>query len=310
MPNEVRHISTGQLLWLFFLAFLFAGSAASTAGYFSQAAEGRSQAAAVAAAADPFADISLEAKSAYVFDLAQNRELYALNPDAQLPLASLTKVPLALVVAEVVPPEELLTMPRSVPPLDAGEKWRAQDVLTFMLVESSNAAADVLSRIAGERIANTRPEAAGEDAALRRMNDLMRSLDLNHTYFLNVTGLDLSDTQAGAFGTAREVAALFGYAARVHPALFSGTTRGTVSLISGSGERIVAENTDKALGAIPSLLMGKTGTTDLAGGNLAVVFEAGPSHPVAIVVMGSSEEGRFDDMRTLVRATLDAVALQ
>jgi D-alanyl-D-alanine carboxypeptidase len=46
--------------------------------------------------------------------------------------------------------------------------------------------------------------------------------------------------------------------------------------------------------------MGKTGFTDLAGGNLAIVFDVGLAHPVVAVVLGSSEEGRFSDMQKLV----------
>ena len=54
--------------------------------------------------------------------------------------------------------------------------------------------------------------------------------------------------------------------------------------------------------------MGKTGYTDLAGGNLAVVFDVGPVHPVIAVVLHSTQLGRFDDMKKLVAATQEAVA--
>ena len=40
---------------------------------------------------DPFADISLEASSIFVWDVSQNQVLYKHNPDEQMPLASLTK---------------------------------------------------------------------------------------------------------------------------------------------------------------------------------------------------------------------------
>jgi D-alanyl-D-alanine carboxypeptidase len=54
--------------------------------------------------------------------------------------------------------------------------------------------------------------------------------------------------------------------------------------------------------------MGKTGTTDLAGGNLAIVFDIGLAHPITAVVLGSSERGRFTDMRKLVETARKAVA--
>ena len=56
--------------------------------------------------------------------------------------------------------------------------------------------------------------------------------------------------------------------------------------------------------AISRLLLSKTGYTDLAGGNLALVFDAGIRHPVAVVVLGSSKEARFTDGIALVNAAL------
>ena len=55
--------------------------------------------------------------------------------------------------------------------------------------------------------------------------------------------------------------------------------------------------------AIPGLLGGKTGYTNLAGGNLAVIYDAGLNHPIVVVVLGSTLEGRFGDVETLVDAT-------
>ncbi|MDP2651873.1 MAG: hypothetical protein Q8O94_01930, partial [bacterium] len=48
--------------------------------------------AAPAPAPDAFASIPLEAKAAIVYDLITGETLYAKNADAQLPLASLTKL--------------------------------------------------------------------------------------------------------------------------------------------------------------------------------------------------------------------------
>jgi D-alanyl-D-alanine carboxypeptidase len=54
----------------------------------------------------------------------------------------------------------------------------------------------------------------------------------------------------------------------------------------------------------PDLLLSKTGYTDLAGGNLVIVYDAGINHPIAIVVLGSTEDGRFTDVSQLIAATL------
>ena len=52
------------------------------------------------------------------------------------------------------------------------------------------------------------------------------------------------------------------------------------------------------------MLLSKTGLTDLAGGNLSLVFDVGIGHPVAVVVLGSTKSARFTDGVELVHATL------
>ena len=64
------------------------------------------------------------------------------------------------------------------------------------------------------------------------------------------------------------------------------------------------QNTNQIIDVVPNPLLSKTGFTDLAGGNLVIVFDAGINHPVAIVVLGSTKEERFTDVRALVNETL------
>ncbi len=317
IPPEHPQLSLRTLLSAFALAVLFAGSAGLSAEYLAGLATPReSLAAAAAAAPSTFPEITLQAKAAYVVDLQNNRVLYSLNPDVQLPLASITKVPLALVVAESVPLDTVITIPRDTAPqstaerLAAGEKWLMSDILTYTLVSSSNAGAEILAEAANGAIHARFPDSPLEGATLWRMNALMRELDLNRTYFLNVSGLDLSTSQAGAYGTARDVANLFAYALSTDISIFGGTARDGVLLTSIDGVNASATNTNKALDSIHGLIMGKTGTTDLAGGNLAIVFEVGPAHPIVAVVLGSTESGRFEDMKQLVQATEESIALQ
>jgi D-alanyl-D-alanine carboxypeptidase len=61
-------------------------------------------------------------------------------------------------------------------------------------------------------------------------------------------------------------------------------------------------NTNEALEHLPGLIASKTGYTDLAGGNLAIVFDKGIGHHFVAVVLGSSRQGRFSDMRALMEA--------
>lgn len=314
--NAPQKERTRRLIGATFFILLFCASAVSTFAYFSEApaAGAESQSAAVASTTpNPFEGLSLEAQAAYVKDLSTERVLYAKNALAPLPLASLTKIATALTVSEALSPTTVVTLPRNLYAanggefLRAGETWRVRDILNFMLVTSSNDAAEYLAAIADRSVHGRYPDSPTGGASIWRMNDLARSVASSKMYFLNASGLDESETQAGAYGSASDVAALLAYAASTSPDIFIGTTKGDVRLVSVEGAEVSARNTDEALNAIPGLVMGKTGYTDLAGGNLAVLFDIGLSHPVVAVVLGSSYEGRFEDIKRLVEASQRAI---
>ena len=50
--------------------------------------------------------------------------------------------------------------------------------------------------------------------------------------------------------------------------------------------------------------------TDLAGGNLAVLFEPIPGRPIAAVVLGSSREEREQDLKMLAESATDEMRRQ
>lgn len=270
-------------------------------------------AAAAAARAEPFKEISLAATSAYVYDVRRDSELFAKNGSAQLPLASLTKVMLVLAAAEVLPLDSTVTISREAVEkggggLTWGEEWKVRDLIDFTLITSSNTGAEALSEAAQPLLAAKYPEGSQANATIWRMNALAQQLGMNETYFLNSTGLDESPTQAGAQGSSRDIATLFAYALRTNPELFSGTTHTDIALGPVNFPERSAHNTNNALADITGLLMGKTGTTDLAGGNLAIAFLGGEERPIVVVVLGSTPEGRFDDIKELVTAARAAVS--
>ncbi len=280
------------------------------------AAAGQAQVASVAAttalkdAADQaFAGVSLQAQGAIVVDTTANVVLFAHNPYAQLPLASITKVPLVLAVSEALPIRSEMTLTYGVggsgttDTLPAGTRWTTKDLMDFTLVGSSNDGAEALARAADEPLRARYPEAPQGTAAIWLMNKLASDLHLRHTYFLNPTGLDESEALSGAYGSAADMALLFAYAASSSSDLFAATALKSVTITAADGRTATASNTDEALGDIPGLLMGKTGYTDLAGGNLGIVADIAPGHRIVAVVLGSTRDGRFADMRTLVAAT-------
>ena len=298
------------------LALAFSLSAFSVYGYLdaSSAAPSSQQAAATSAlpALPRLPDIELDAQSAIVVDMASGATLFERNADVQLPLASITKAALVLAVSEVLPLDSLITVGSTIPPtgttgaLPSGSVWRVQDIIDFTLAGSSNEGAELLARAADEPLRARYSAAPIGSAAVWRMDEIARERGLHDMYFLNPSGLDESATQSGGYGSARAVAALFAYVASALAEVFTATARKEVTITSQEGRAVVASNTDDALDAIPWIVLGKTGYTDLAGGNLAVVFDTG-GHRIVAVVLGSTKDGRFSDMRALVAAVQKSI---
>lgn len=256
-----------------------------------------------------FANLTLGSKSAYVFDASTDKALYIRDPDAQLPLASVTKVMLALAVSDALSMDDMVTISREAVErgeggLTVGETWRVRELIDFMLITSSNVAAEALREAAEPRLKERYPTVEDGQATLRHMNTLTRELGMNSTFFLNPTGLDESRTQAGAYGSARDIGTLFTHILRTKRDLFAGTARGEAVLGPVNMPKQEVLNTNIVLTEIPRLFISKTGFTDLAGGNLAVAFDVTEGHPIVVVVLGSTQEGRFTDVKTLVNATL------
>lgn len=250
----------------------------------------------------PFEDISLEAKAAYVFDIRTKKELFALNEESQLPLASLTKVMTALVASKI--------SEDTVVPFSAGEKWRLKELLEYTLVVSSNEGASAIAGAGGVFFGGgiKKEDADSRDIFVQNMNAEARTLHLSQTFFLNPSGLDVNGSLSGAYGSAKDTALLLAHILEHAPSLMEATAYESLRFASLSGVSRTAQNTNVIARTIPGLLASKTGYTELAGGNLAVVFDVGPMRPVAVVVLGSSQEGRFTDVENLINASIASIA--
>ncbi len=250
---------------------------------------------------------ALTARAAIIYDVTTQKALYIKNADTQLPLASLTKVMTALVATETlgthmieIDPAALMREGES--GFTGGEAWRTQDLIDFTLITSSNDGAEAL-KIAAEPFITAPHTTRFNSRFVARMNERAHALHMAHTYYLDATGLDISETQASAYGSALDVAKLFSYIHSTYPSLLAGTAEDGVLIDSADGALYTAHNTNDALPYIPGLIGGKTGYTDLAGGNLAVLFDAGVGQPVVAVVLGSTRTARFTDISALIDYT-------
>ncbi|MEK9184797.1 MAG: hypothetical protein AAB866_01360, partial [Patescibacteria group bacterium] len=230
---------------------------------------------------NPYKDIKIEAKSIYILDVNQNKTIFELNSEYQLPLASLTKIMTVITAKESIPEDTTIIFNK--------EKWKLDDLIQFTLLVSSNDGAFVLAHT--------------KDGFISNMNENTKKMGLSNTYFMNESGLDISKGVSGGYGTAKDVAKMFDYAVSTYPNLFDVTKEKSQSFISLNKISHRGLNTNIIIDDIPNVIASKTGLTDLAGGNLVIEFLPRENHPVIIVVMGSSTEGRFTDMLTLVNAT-------
>jgi D-alanyl-D-alanine carboxypeptidase len=239
--------------------------------------------------------------------------LYAKNAEAQLPLASVAKVMVALTSTRIIPDYTLISInskdlrEEGDSGLFVGEEWRLKNLLDFALMVSSNDAINSIASIAGSQIVSKQKTKTSGELFIDEMNKTAREIGLTQTYFLNGSGLDLSGGISGGYGSAEDMAKLFAYVLKEKPELLEATSYSSLTLSSNSHNH-VALNTNKAINNIPNVLASKTGFTDLSGGNLVIAFDAGLMRPIVISVLGSSYDGRFTDMEKLVSTTFKKLA--
>lgn len=247
-----------------------------------------------------FSDVSISGRAAYVIDLSTNTVLFEKNATVQLPLASLTKIMTVLVSSDILSPETDITIseemlaPEGDTGLQVGDSWSLHELMALTLIASSNDGAEALASVASS-------EKSRDITSL--MNEKAKAIGLTETFFANPTGLDVSGTQGGSYGSARDMAKLFAYAIQYNLPIVEYSRRASYVGKSEQGGTVSVSNTNELVNSIPGLLASKTGFTDLAGGNLVVVFDRGLAQPVIIAVLGSTQEGRFSDVAELVRAT-------
>jgi len=254
-----------------------------------------------AAVPDAFAQVPIQAKAAIVYDLVTGQVLFAKNADAQLPLASLTKLLTVYAALNELSPDTPITISANAARADyprvfsAGQTFPFSDLARLTLTASLNDGAAAIAEATAARENLSQSDMLAGAAA---------SLNLSQTYALNGNGLDVNKAISGGYGSAYDLARLAGALVEQAPTIAGATINSSARAVSMGGTSFTVMNTDPIIDNIPRLLLSKTGYTDLAGGNLALVFDSGIKHPIAIVVLGSTQKARFTDGSALVAATL------
>ena len=234
-----------------------------------------------------FVPPTLEAEAALVYDLNRRTVIFEKNSDRPLPIASVAKVMTTLTAKRLLPGATVVPFNK--------KDWSLEKLIDYTLVSSSNQAAVAIA---------TAAETTSGRQIIDDMNGLARELGLTNTIFKSVTGLDLSANEVGVVSSARDVTGLFEYILTVDPSLLEATRHHEFLVSALDGTEYLLTNTNLVANEIPGLLGSKTGFTDLAQGNLAIVFDRGLNQPVVVVVLASTETGRFSDIKNLIEATL------
>ncbi len=252
-----------------------------------------------------YKNISIRAKSAIVYDLVTHKILYAKNANAQLPLASITKLLTVYTAVKELGLNTPITITRSDIKTegDSGfsqnETFSVRDLSRITLTGSVNDGAAALSRASAQRANST---------IQKTLANTVSALNLSQTYAIDGSGLDTSNTVSGGYGSAYDVAILAGALLKEAPDIASATTHLSDTEKSNLGIVHTKKNTNPDVATTPRILLSKTGYTDLANGNLVVVFDASINHPIAVVALGSTEKSRFTDVNTMINATLAHLA--
>lgn len=206
----------------------------------------------------------------YVIYDNTDKKLIASKDNTKRPLASVTKLMTALVAMRSC--KDQITI--------SDKTMNKQTAVEMMLVESSNEIAEAIAAVCP----NT------EDF-VQNMNRVSKDSGLDLT-FRNPSGLDENnETEASAFGSPLDVAKLINKLYLEYPKILESTS---YSVWQG------VQNTNNHASNWPFLLGSKTGYTDVAHGNLAIIIEPSPNKRISIVVLGSTKEDRFTDVQKLM----------
>jgi D-alanyl-D-alanine carboxypeptidase (penicillin-binding protein 5/6) len=240
----------------------------------------------------------ITAESAYALDSQTGAALVALRADERRPMASLTKMVSALVVARAIDDGVVaLDDPVLIEQSDvvdaevfshmgliAGDTVTVEQLLDGMLIPSGNDAAKALARYVGSRLPGGGDDPGG--AFVAAMNGVVADLGLHDTSFGNPDGED----DASNYSTAHDLAVIGSQVMR--SALLAGiVSTPQVTLTSGGPEQRSYElfNTNQLLGQ-PGVDGVKTGTTAGAGACLVASVNLADGRNVVVVVLGSAPD--------------------
>ena len=197
------------------------------------------------------------AKSAVLIDGDSGRILYEKSAHNKVSVASTTKIMTCIIVIEngnlgdmVTPSDYAIAMPKVKMHLDSKDKYKLEDLLYAMMLESYN---DVAVAVA-EHIAGSVEKFA------ELMNIKAKDIGMKDTNFVTPNGLDAKNQYSTAYDMA-----LLGMYATNNELFVKITNTRNYSFASENGRRVSVSNTDAFLDKLSDEIGIKTGFTGNAG---------------------------------------------
>jgi D-alanyl-D-alanine carboxypeptidase (penicillin-binding protein 5/6) len=214
--------------------------------------------AAQSAAGPAVAPPALSARAAILVEESTGQVLYASGADAELAIASTTKLMTALLTLEHAPLSTIFTAPDyraaagdSQIGLAPGERMSVHDLLLALLIPSADdAAEDLAYNIGGHSVARF----------IAMMNARAHQLGLSHTHYTTPSGLDTP----GNYSSASDLVKLSVYLLEHYPWFGHVVRLAHAELHTGSHPRYIA-STNTLLSEVPWITGVKTGHTLEAG---------------------------------------------
>jgi D-alanyl-D-alanine carboxypeptidase (penicillin-binding protein 5/6) len=239
----------------------------------------------------PIADVpAIKGRAAIVVDLTAGQILYQQDQSTRYAEASLTKMMTAMVAADLVPLDTVITVPDAATQVEpnhmgisAGEKLTVRELLDGMLLDSGNDAAEAIAMGIVDR-----------PKFIDFMNQKTAALHLRSTHFTNPSGLDDADHYSSAYDLAVMGATLLAD----YPDVRAIVGSKQINIYSTPQHKAFNPiNIDRLLSTYPGAIGIKPGYTGAAGYCLTAAATRN-GRTILVVVLGSTQH--FTDAKTLL----------
>ena len=239
----------------------------------------------------------VEAKSAILMDAKTGQVLFRKNENLELPPASITKAMTLLLAAEAIENGQVSlddqvevssfaeSMGGSQVWLAEGEKYPLKDLLKAITIPSANDACVAVAEYIG----------GTEQNFVRMMNRKAKELGLEHSHFVNTTGLPVDHGKH--YSSAHDIAVMARELIQTYPKILDWSSK-RVEYIKDGQLRIYTTN--NLIGHYPGADGLKTGWTDEAEFCLAGTAKRGERRLIGVVMKTDSEQARVKQTSKLL----------